>query len=67
MSVYIKHEIISCERCRDSILCKANANSKCDCTAVQLTLNETQYISELFDGCLCPRCLLDLQAEYQSL
>jgi hypothetical protein len=59
-----KHEIISCERCNTAIECKANAYTKCQCSAVQLTINEVQYISELFDGCLCAKCLRELQEEY---
>ncbi|HEX3386927.1 MAG TPA: cysteine-rich CWC family protein [Mucilaginibacter sp.] len=62
-----KHEVISCERCRSSFECKANAVTKCQCTAVHLTLNETQFISEMYDGCLCAGCLLMLKNEYQAL
>ena len=64
MSPYSKHEIIACERCGSSFECKANAYTKCQCTTVQLTLNETQYISELYDGCLCAACLAVLKQEY---
>lgn len=61
-----KHEIIPCERCGNGIECKANAYTKCQCTAVQLTLNETQYISENYEGCLCAQCLLVMQKEYRE-
>jgi hypothetical protein len=60
-----KHEIVRCERCQSPFECKANSFTKCQCTTVQLTLNETQYVSELYDGCLCAGCLLDLQKEYK--
>jgi hypothetical protein len=59
-----KHEIISCERCMKRIECKANSYTKCQCSEVRLTLNEVQYIGDLFDGCLCAGCLLELQQEY---
>jgi hypothetical protein len=59
-----KHEIIPCERCRARIECKANSYTKCQCSGIQLTLNEVQYIAELFDGCLCINCLHELQQEY---
>jgi hypothetical protein len=62
-----KHEIIRCERCRSSFECKANAVIKCQCSQVQLTLNETQYISEMYDGCLCAACLLELQQDYRII
>ncbi|MET4081440.1 hypothetical protein ABIB40_001386 [Pedobacter sp. UYP30] len=61
-----KHEIISCERCRTAVECKANAYTKCQCSTVQLTINEMQYISETFDGCLCANCLRELKTEYQE-
>ncbi|MBC7915879.1 MAG: cysteine-rich CWC family protein [Pyrinomonadaceae bacterium] len=59
-----KHEIIPCPRCGNRIECKANSYIKCQCSTVQLNLNETQYISENFEGCLCAFCLEDLKAEY---
>ncbi|MGZ3762892.1 MAG: cysteine-rich CWC family protein [Mucilaginibacter sp.] len=62
-----KHEIISCERCGARIECKANAYTKCQCSAVQLNLNEVQYISEHYEGCMCAACLLDLQREYREV
>ena len=61
-----KHEIIPCERCGSAIECKANAYTKCQCSVVQLNLNEVQYISELYDGCLCAKCLFELQLEYRE-
>lgn len=62
-----KHEIIQCERCRSAFECKANTVTKCQCTQVPLTLNETQYVSEIYDGCLCAGCLMALKEEYGSL
>ena len=59
-----KHEAIPCERCETRIECKANTITKCECSIVQLNLNETQYISEIFEGCLCTVCLLELKKEY---
>ena len=62
-----KHEIIKCERCGKSIECKANAYTKCQCSVVQLNLNEVQYIAENYEGCMCADCLLALQVEYKLL
>ncbi|MBY0245935.1 MAG: cysteine-rich CWC family protein [Sphingobacteriaceae bacterium] len=61
-----KHEIISCERCQTRIECKANNYTQCQCSVVRLSINEVQYISELYEGCLCAKCLLELQEEYQQ-
>ena len=63
---WAKHEIIPCERCGTAIECKANSYTKCQCSAVQLTINEVQHISELYDGCLCAKCLFELQQEYHE-
>ena len=65
--MYIKHEIISCDRCGTSMECKANAYAKCKCSTVQLTINEVQYISENYEGCMCAGCLLELQVEYREM
>jgi hypothetical protein len=62
-----KHEIIPCERCGSAIECKANSYTKCQCSVVQLSLNEMQYISEQHDGCLCSVCLFSLQQEYREM
>ncbi|MFD2866180.1 cysteine-rich CWC family protein [Mucilaginibacter antarcticus] len=62
-----KHEIIPCDRCGARIECKANAYTKCQCSVVQLTLNEVQYISENYEGCMCAKCLLELQEEYREM
>jgi hypothetical protein len=59
-----KHEIIRCERCNGSIECKANKFTQCQCSVVALNINEVQYVSELYEGCLCAQCLLVLQQEY---
>jgi len=61
-----KHEIIRCERCEAPFECKANAFTKCQCSTVQLTISEVQYVSELYEGCLCANCLLLVQQEYQK-
>jgi hypothetical protein len=62
-----KHEIIGCDRCGKRIECKANSYTKCQCSGVQLTLNEVQYISENFEGCMCADSLVALQGEYKEV
>jgi hypothetical protein len=65
--MHCKHEIIQCERCLSAFECKANAVTKCQCTKVQLNLNETQYVSEQYDSCLCAGCLGVLKEEYRVM
>jgi len=59
-----KHEIIRCERCNTAFECKANKFTQCQCSVVALNINEVQYVSELYDGCLCASCLRVIQQEY---
>ncbi len=66
-STNTKHEIISCDRCGARIECKANSYTKCQCSVVQLTINEVQYISENYEGCMCADCLRALQIEYREM
>lgn len=65
--IMAKHEIIPCERCGTPIECKANSYTKCQCSVVQLNLNEVQYISEQYESCLCAKCLFELQQEYKEI
>lgn len=62
-----KHEIVACERCRSPFECKANSFTKCQCMTVELNINETQYISEQYDACLCASCLAVLWDEYRTM
>ncbi|MVN23290.1 cysteine-rich CWC family protein [Mucilaginibacter arboris] len=62
----VKHEIIGCDRCGARIECKANSFTKCQCSEVQLTLNELEYIGDQYEACLCAGCLSILQQEYQG-
>ena len=67
MAIHPKHETVHCERCKAPFECKANSFIKCQCSKVQLTLNETQYVSENFEGCLCADCLVELKGEYNKM
>ena len=61
-----KHEIIPCERCGNRIECKANSYTKCQCSNVHLNINEIEYVSEIYEGCLCANCLSEMQLEYRE-
>jgi hypothetical protein len=63
----IKHEIIPCQRCGREIECKANSFLKCQCSGINLNLNEVQYICELYEGCMCASCLSELKEEHRLL
>lgn len=62
----IKHEIISCERCSVRIECRSNAYTRCQCSTVQLSPEEIEFIGEIYDSCLCAACLSELKTTYRQ-
>lgn len=61
-----KHETLYCERCNTSFECKANSSTYCQCTQIDLTIDEAEYIGEYFENCLCISCLKELKNKYVS-
>lgn len=66
MKTVSKHEILLCEHCQAPFECKANSSTYCQCTQVELTLEEAEYISERYDACLCAKCLNELKNAYHK-
>ena len=58
------HEKKSCARCKTGFECKSGSILLCQCSKVELTAEQTEYVSVQYDDCLCLACLKDLQAEY---
>jgi hypothetical protein len=56
-----KHEAKLCPRCRCQFICKANRIHRCDCTNVCLSPETRERIRQLYDECLCPACLQELE------
>lgn len=67
MKSFVKHEVVCCDRCGQSIECRANAYAKCQCSTVRLSVVEVEYISECYENCLCAACLKAMQRQYESL
>jgi Cysteine-rich CWC len=59
-----KHEDKHCPRCNRLFECKAGTITQCQCSAIQLTLEERVYMESKFEDCLCINCLAALQKEY---
>lgn len=59
-----KHEEKHCPRCNNSFECKAGTIMQCQCSAIQLSVEERIYIDSKFEDCLCIDCLRYLQQEY---
>jgi len=61
-----KHEDKTCPRCTLKFECKVGSILLCQCTTVQLTDIEREYIREHFADCLCANCMNELRAEYHN-
>lgn len=59
-----KHEQKHCPRCNIIFECKAGSISLCQCSAIQLSVEERAYVESRFEDCLCISCLTDMQKEY---
>jgi len=64
-----KHVADSCPRCGGIFTCKVNNVLQCDCMKLVLTKAETEYIANITEweyegGCLCNKCVLELQKEF---
>lgn len=49
-----------CERCGKSFSCTHDIN--CWCMTVPLTMKVKDYISGLYDDCLCETCIQEINA-----
>lgn len=61
-----KHETKSCERCGERFECRVCNVLQCQCQTAPLSRAERARIAELYDDCLCARCLTELQAEFRA-
>ena len=59
-----KHEQKQCSRCKIAFECKAGSIMQCQCSAINLTVEERAYIEAKYDDCLCIECLSTLQKKY---
>lgn len=55
-----------CPRCKAIFECKVGSINECQCSAIILTAEERNYISEKFDDCLCASCMKELKTEYHN-
>ena len=60
-----KHEKKHCPRCNIVFECKPGNIIQCQCSAIQLSVEEKAYIEGKYDDCLCIGCLQDMQKKYE--
>jgi hypothetical protein len=61
MSSSTKYEIKSCPRCGTKFECKPGNITQCQCYSVSLTKDESVFIKEIYDECLCAKCLFKMK------
>lgn len=59
-----QHETKMCERCNEQFECKCGDIINCDCSKVQLSVEERAFIESRYTDCLCVHCLLQLRNRY---
>lgn len=56
-----KYDSKKCPRCGKEFICKPGNITQCQCYSVNLSKNESLFIKELYDDCLCYDCLEKLK------
>ncbi|MEM9981226.1 MAG: cysteine-rich CWC family protein [Bacteroidota bacterium] len=59
------HEEKFCPRCNAKFECKVGNISQCQCTTVQLSSKEQQFMADQYDDCLCAKCLEAMKREFK--
>lgn len=59
-----KHEQKYCPRCAIVFECKVGNITQCQCSNIDLGVEEQTYIGFLYQDCLCAACIKVLRAEY---
>lgn len=61
-----KYEMKTCPRCGKTFECKPGNITQCQCYRVSLTREESVFIKEIYDDCLCAECLESLKIIYKQ-
>ena len=62
-----KHEKKQCPRCESEFECKTGSILLCQCSKIEMSVEQLEYTSTKYNDCLCLSCLKDLQAEYNAM
>ncbi|TGL75660.1 cysteine-rich CWC family protein [Leptospira jelokensis] len=60
-----KHEEKICPNCLRIFECKVGSIQLCQCTKVELTRSESEYLASQYNDCLCFQCMEALAFEYR--
>lgn len=59
------HETKCCPRCNTAFECKPGSVTQCQCFEVALTTEQRAYFEQQYNDCLCKKCLVQLQEEFE--
>ncbi|MGD8780693.1 MAG: cysteine-rich CWC family protein [Ignavibacteria bacterium] len=59
------HETKYCPRCGSPFECKSGNITQCQCFEVELSAHDLQLMKEVYDDCLCKKCLLELKGKFR--
>lgn len=62
-----KHENKICPHCLRIFECKVGSISLCQCTKVNLSLEEREYLATRYADCLCYQCMETLAFEFRKV
>ena len=60
----MKHEQKNCPRCETAFVCKVGNIANCQCNEIKLSIEETAFIQEMYDDCLCMNCIYEMKRRY---
>lgn len=56
----------TCPKCGKAFECKPGNITQCQCYRVSLTREESVFIKEIYNDCLCAECLIKLKEIFQQ-
>jgi hypothetical protein len=59
-----KHEQKYCPRCNQLFECKVGNITQCQCSTIQLTTEQLNYINTKYTDCLCAACMAEERSLY---
>jgi ribosomal protein L34E len=59
-----ENEITYCDHCNAPFECKPNDIKKCHCSTVFLSKQTEALIQKNYNGCLCIKCLTELNVSH---
>lgn len=62
-----KHEKKQCPRCSSEFECKTGSILLCQCSKIEMSVEQLEYTSTKYSDCLCLSCLKELRSEYNVL